>query len=162
MSNRIAIYPGSFDPPTNGHLDLIHRAHTMFSKLIVAVARNNEKSCLFNVEERIDMLRAITPDLPDIEVTSFSGLTAQFARERGAVALVRGLRVVSDFEFEITMAINNRKLNPDIDTVCLMPSEKYLLLSSRLVREVAQYGGDLSDYVPPIVAERLLNKLGRS
>jgi len=159
-TERVAVYPGSFDPPTNGHLDLIRRAVKIFDHLIVAVARNSEKSALFTVDERLDMLQRITSGLPAVEVTSFTGLTADFARARKAIALVRGLRVVSDFEFEITMAINNRKLNPRIDTVCLMPSERYLLLSSRIVREVAQFGGDVSEYVPPIVEEALRAKLG--
>ncbi len=160
MSERVAVYPGSFDPPTLGHLDLIERATQIFDRLIVAVARNDAKNAFFSVDERIEMLRETTTQLPSVEVTSFTGLTAAFARERGAIALVRGLRVMSDFEFEITMAINNRKLSPQIDTVCLMPSERYLLLSSRLVREVALYGGDISEYVPACVAEHLRKKLG--
>ncbi|HRI89659.1 MAG TPA: pantetheine-phosphate adenylyltransferase, partial [Candidatus Hydrogenedentes bacterium] len=123
MAKRIGIYPGSFDPPTYGHIDLIGRAAKIFDTLIVAVARNADKKGLFTVEERIDMLRSISAEYANVEVTSFTGLTAEFARTRKATALVRGLRVVSDFEYEITMAIANQKLNPQIDTVCLMPSE---------------------------------------
>jgi len=159
MAERVAIYPGSFDPPTYGHLDLIERASKIFDKLIVAVARNNEKSCTFTVAERIEMLEEITRAVPNVEVESFLGLTADFARERSAVALVRGLRVVSDFEYEITIAVANQKLNPNIDTVCLMPSERFLLLSSRIVREIAQFGGNLSEFVHPEIEERLRQKL---
>ena len=161
MSDRIGIYPGSFDPPTYGHLDLIMRASKIFDTLVVAVARNSEKSGFFTVEERIDMLQFAIKDLPNVEVTSFQGLTAEFARKRKAVALVRGLRVVSDFEYEITMAIANQKLNPDIDTVCLMPSEKFLLLSSRIVREIALFGGNLTEFVPPDIHRRLIEKLAK-
>lgn len=158
-SPRVALYPGSFDPPTFGHLDLIQRASRMFYRLIVAVADNDAKSCMFSVEERINMLRQVTNDLKNIEITSFNGLTAEFARQCGAMAVVRGLRVISDFEFELTMAITNRRLNPEIDTVCLMPSEPYLFLSSRLVKEVARHGGDVSMFVPPEVMPALMDKL---
>ncbi len=159
MPNRVAIYPGSFDPPTYGHLDLIERASRLFEHLIVAVARNNEKAALFSVDERIEMIEAITKDQPKVEITSFEGLTAEYAKTRNVHALVRGLRAISDFEYEMSMAITNQKINPNIDTVCLMPSEKYLFLSSRVVRDIARYGGDLKDFVPPIVAERLQKKL---
>ncbi|MCX5758654.1 MAG: pantetheine-phosphate adenylyltransferase, partial [Candidatus Hydrogenedentes bacterium] len=156
MPNRVAIYPGSFDPPTFGHLDLIHRASRIFPKLVVAVATNNEKTCLFTVPERTEMLRAITQDIPTVEIDSFKGLTTEFARKCGAVAIVRGLRAISDFEYEHGMAVTNQKLNPEVDTVCLMPSEPYLFLSSRVVKEVARLGGDVSHSVPPIVLELLL------
>ncbi|HRK35108.1 MAG TPA: pantetheine-phosphate adenylyltransferase [Candidatus Hydrogenedentes bacterium] len=159
MAKRIGIYPGSFDPPTYGHIDLIGRAAKIFDTLIVAVARNADKKGLFTVEERIDMLRSISAEYANVEVTSFTGLTAEFARTRKATALVRGLRVVSDFEYEITMAIANQKLNPQIDTVCLMPSEKFLLLSSRIVREIAIFGGDLHEFVPPDIEKRIKKKL---
>jgi pantetheine-phosphate adenylyltransferase len=161
MQSRTAIYPGSFDPPTFGHIDLIERASRMFDTLIVAVAHNPDKAGLFSVEERIDMLTRTTRHLPSIEVTSFTGLTADFARHCNAIAIVRGLRVVSDFEYEITMAIANQKLSPRIDTVCLMPSERYLLLSSRIVREIAAFGGNVSEFVPHEVEQRLQEKLGR-
>ncbi|MBM3290557.1 MAG: pantetheine-phosphate adenylyltransferase [Candidatus Hydrogenedentes bacterium] len=161
MAGRVGIYPGSFDPPTYGHLDLIARAYRLFDTFIVAVAHNPDKKGLFSVEERIDMLTQCTRDIGNIEITSFQGLTAEFAHQRKATTLVRGLRVVSDFEYEITMAIANQKLNPDIDTVCLMPSEKFLLLSSRIVREIAVFGGNLKEFVPPEIERRIREKLGR-
>lgn len=159
MADRVGIYPGSFDPPTYGHLDLIGRAAKIFDTLVVAVARNTDKTGLFTADERIEMLSQITKQWVNVEVSSFEGLTAEFARQRKAIALVRGLRVVSDFEYEITMAIANQKLNPAIDTVCLMPSEKFLLLSSRIVREIALFGGSLKEFVPPEIEERLRLKL---
>ena len=146
-----ALYPGSFDPPTFGHLDLIRRARRIFDRLVVAVAYNVEKVSFFSVEERVDMLRSITKDFQGVEVASFTGLTTDFARECKAIAIVRGLRAISDFEFEHTMAVTNQKLNPDVDTVCLMPSEPYLFLSSRIVKEVALHDGDISHFVPPEV-----------
>lgn len=158
MSDRIAIYPGSFDPPTLGHLDLIERASKIFDKVIVAVARNSEKTGLFTVTERIEMLEEMVSGIANVEVDHFHGLTVDFAKERDAIALIRGLRVVSDFEFELTMAINNHKLNPEVDTVCLMPSEPYLFLSSRLVREIAGFGGSVSHYVTPQIEARLKDK----
>jgi pantetheine-phosphate adenylyltransferase len=161
MSERIALYPGSFDPPTFGHLDLVQRATKMFTRVIVGVATNNEKDCLFTVDERVKLLQALTAEFPGVEVTSFTGLTAEFARERKAVAIVRGLRAISDFEFEHSMAITNKKLNPFVDTVCLMPSEPFLFISSRVVKEIARYGGDVSQFVPPLIAERLREKFHR-
>ncbi len=158
MTERIAIYPGSFDPPTLGHLDLIERAVNIFDHVIVAVAMNNEKIGLFSVEERMEMLQELVSHVPRVSIEHFRGLTVQFAQEKGAVALIRGLRVVSDFEFELTMAINNHKLAPEIDTVNLMPSEPYLFLSSRLVKEIAAFGGNLSHFVSPAVGERLKAK----
>jgi pantetheine-phosphate adenylyltransferase len=159
MPERIALYPGSFDPPTFGHLDLVQRATKIFTRIIVGVATNNEKDCLFSVEERVLLLKALTAEFPGVEVTSFTGLTAEFARVRKAVAIVRGLRAISDFEFEHSMAITNKKLNPFVDTVCLMPSEQFLFISSRVVKEIARYGGDVSQLVPPLIAERLHEKL---
>lgn len=159
MPKRTALYAGSFDPPTFGHIDLIQRARKMFDHLIVAVGRNNEKTCMFTVDERMEMLSNITAEFDDVEVSSFTGLTVDFARKKKAVALVRGLRVVSDFEYELTLAVTNQKLHPDIDTVCLMPSENYLLVSSRFVREIAIYGGDVSQFVPPEIATRLREKM---
>ncbi len=160
MGDRLGIYPGSFDPPTFGHLDLMKRAAKLFDTLVIAVARNNEKKALFSVAERVEMLQAITEDIPNVEVSSFEGLTVEFARERKATALVRGLRVVSDFEYEITIAVANQKLNPEVDTLCLMPSENFLLVSSKIVREIAHFGGDVTQFVPKEVAERLRQKLG--
>ncbi len=160
MPERVAIYPGSFDPPTLGHLDLIQRARRMFDHLIVGVAYNNKKSGLFSVAERVEMLCELTEGMDNVEVASFNGLTVDFAQERNAIALVRGLRAVSDFEYEMSMAIMNRKMKPDIDTVCLMPSEPYQFVSSLIVREIAQFGGDTSQFVPPEVEPRLHAKFG--
>lgn len=159
---KIALYPGSFDPPTFGHLDLIDRASKLFHHVIVAVATNNEKTCLFSVAERIDMLKELTKTWPCVEVTSFTGLTAEYARTREAVVILRGLRAISDFEYEHSMAVTNRKLNPGVDTVCLMPSEAFLFLSSRVVREIAFHGGDTTQFVPPLVSTRLQEKLAAS
>lgn len=159
MAERVAIYPGSFDPPTLGHLDLIERASQIFDRLVVAIASNVTKQALFSVDERIEMLREMVEPIPNVEVDSFVGLSVDFARTRGAIALIRGLRVVSDFELELTMAINNHKLNDKVDTVLLMPSEPYLFLSSRLVKEIAGFGGTVSHYVTPEVDRRLRAKL---
>jgi pantetheine-phosphate adenylyltransferase len=158
MAERVAIYPGSFDPPTLGHLDLIHRAVNIFDHVIVAVAVNDAKIGLFTIEERVEMLKEMVADIPRVSIDHFKSLTVQFAQKKGAVALIRGLRVVSDFEFELTMAINNHKLAPEIDTVNLMPSEPYLFLSSRLVKEIAAFGGSLSHFVSPAVEKRLHDK----
>ncbi len=159
MPDRVAVYPGSFDPPTLGHLDLIQRTASIFRKVIVAVAFNDQKDSLFDVSERIEMLEELVSDIPNVEVASFSGLTVEFARENGAAAIIRGLRVMSDFEFELTLAINNRKLNPDIDTICLMSSEPYLFLSSRQVKEIVRLGGRVDHYVTPEVERRLRDKM---
>jgi pantetheine-phosphate adenylyltransferase len=152
---RVALYPGSFDPPTYGHLDLIARATRLFDRVIVAVARNQEKATFFSPDERMAMLEEVTADMPRVEIATFEGLTAEYARQRGVRALVRGLRAISDFEFELSMAITNQKINPSIDTVCLMPSEHFLFLSSRVVREVARFGGELHAFVPPVIEARL-------
>ncbi len=156
--SRIALYPGSFDPPTLGHRDLIGRAAKIFDQVIVAIAINRSKQALFSVQERIDMLEELIAEFPNTEIDFFEGLTVDFAQKRQAIALIRGLRVISDFEYELSMAINNQKLNPHIDTVSLMPSEPYLYLSSRLVKEIASYGGKVSHYVTPGVEKRLREK----
>lgn len=161
MTERVAVYPGSFDPLTRGHLDLIQRATRIFDRVIVAVATNNAKQCLFTVDERLAMLEEHTREYERAEVAHFRGLTVDFAREQGACAIIRGLRVISDFEFELSMAINNEKLNPGIDTVLLTPSEPYLYLSSRLVKELVEHGGPVSHYVTPSVEARLREKLGK-
>lgn len=159
---RKALYPGSFDPPTLGHLDLIERAAKIFDKVVVAVARNDAKAALFTIEERIEMLEEIAGHLENVTITRFDGLTVDFARDIGAMSLIRGLRVLSDFEFELSMAINNQKLNPEVDTVCLMPSEPYLFLSSRQVKEIAALGGRVNHYVTPEIEARLrAKKLGK-
>jgi len=159
MPERIAVYPGSFDPPTFGHLDLIQRGVLLFETLIVAVATNNAKNCLFSVDERVEMLTEITKDVPRVQITTFYGLTAEFARECKAHAIIRGLRAISDFEYEINMATTNKKLNPDTDTVLLTPSEPYLFLSSRVVKEIAGFGGQVDHFVPPEIEARLRKKL---
>ena len=159
MPEQTAVYPGSFDPPTLGHQDLIERAAKLFDKVIVAVADNAEKKVLFTVAERVEMLTELTKDLPNVTVDHFTGLTVDFAKKNGAIALIRGLRAISDFEYELSMAINNQKLNPDIDTVSLMPSEPYLFLSSRLVREIATLGGPVEQFLAPKVEKRLIEKL---
>jgi len=159
MRERIAVYPGSFDPPTNGHLDLIRRAVRLFDKVIVAVAVNNAKDALFTPDERLGLLEHVVHGIEGIELASFGGLTVDFARDRGASALIRGLRVVSDFEYELTMAITNQKLAADIDTVILMPGEDSLLVSSRLVKEIALFGGQIDKFVPPGIPERVRKKL---
>ncbi|MCX8063745.1 MAG: pantetheine-phosphate adenylyltransferase [Candidatus Hydrogenedentes bacterium] len=158
MAERIALYPGSFDPPTLGHFDLIYRAKRIFDKVIVAVAVNEAKTALFTVEERIKMLKEELNNYPGIEVTSFGGLTVEFAKKCGAQALIRGLRAISDFEYELSLAINNQKLEPSIDTVCLMPSDPYLLLRSRQVKEIVKFGGRVSHYVPPKIEKKLREK----
>lgn len=155
---RKALYPGSFDPPTRGHLDLIERAAKIFDHVVVAVATNNAKNSMFSFDERIEMLCEMAGHLENVTITHFEGLTVDFARSIGAVAVIRGLRVLSDFEYELSMAINNQKLNPDVDTVCLMPSEPYLFLSSRQVKEIASLGGRVDHYVTPEVEERLRRK----
>ena len=152
---RIAIYPGSFDPPTKGHEDLIRRSLALCDKLIVAVAINSQKHPLFQTEERLTMLRAIIGDEPRCEVTSFEGLLAEFAREREASIVVRGLRAVSDFEYEFQMALMNRQLNDKLETVFLVPAVDLTYLSSSLVREVARHGGKIDPLVHPAVARAL-------
>jgi pantetheine-phosphate adenylyltransferase len=161
-AERLALYPGSFDPPTNGHVDLIERALHVFDKLIVAVATNAEKECLFTVEERVEMLKEATAHIKGVEVESFDTLTVEYAKARGAIALIRGLRAVSDFEYELQMALMNRKLDPSIETIYLMPSEAHIFLSSSLLKEIVMFGGkNLSDFVPPTVERRLLEKFGK-
>ncbi len=155
-----AIYPGSFDPVTNGHLDLIARGAQIFDQLIVAVTQNQEKEPLFAVKERVEMLEAITFEWKNVEVEVFNGLLVEYARSQNASVIVRGIRAVSDYEYELQMAMMNRKLEPDIETVFMLPAEAYSYLSSRLVREIARLGGPVKDLVPPIVAERLRAKVG--
>ena len=159
MGKRVGIYPGSFDPPTFGHVDLIRRAANVFDTLIVAVAFNIEKSGFFTPEERKDMLRELTANVPNVKIDSFQGLTVDFAKKHKAVAIIRGLRAVSDFEYELTMAATNRRMYPDCDTISFMPSEQYMFISSRLVKEIAQLGGDVSQFVPPNVVARLADKI---
>src|SRR5438477_10586824 len=154
-----AIYPGSFDPPTNGHLDLIERGSKIFDELVVAILRNPDKDPLFNVSERAAMLEALTGHYSNVRVDTFDGLTVDYAVKVGASSVLRGIRALSDYEYELQMALMNRKLRPELETVFMMPAEKYSYLSSRLVREVARLGGDISKLVPEIVEQRLREKL---
>jgi pantetheine-phosphate adenylyltransferase len=155
-----AIYPGSFDPVTNGHLDLIARGAMIFDKLIVAVARNLEKDALFAVKERVEMLEAVTFEWKNVEVDVFDGLLMDYARTRGASVILRGIRAVSDYEYELQMAMMNRKIEPTVETVFMLPGEAYSYLSSRLVKELARLGGPVKDLVPRMVEERLRAKVG--
>jgi pantetheine-phosphate adenylyltransferase len=158
---RLAIYPGSFDPITNGHLDVIHRASRLFDELIVAVALNDQKhtSCLFSIDERIAILEEASEGIAKVRVAKLDGLLVNFAHDCGANAIVRGLRAVSDFEFEFQMALMNRKMEPDIETIFLMPKEEYTYLSSRIVKEIARLGGRVDDFVPACAVRALAKKL---
>jgi pantetheine-phosphate adenylyltransferase len=161
MQRVLAIYPGSFDPVTNGHLDLIERAARIFGRLTVAVLRNAEKAPLFSLEERMEMLRETTSTLSNVEIDSFEGLLVDYARRVEARILLRGIRAVSDYEYELQMASMNRKLAPELETVFMLPGEAYSYLSSRLVREIAQLGGPVTGLVPPAVEQRLRAKVKR-
>ncbi len=159
MKKVTAIYPGSFDPPTNGHLDLIERGSHIFDELVVAILRNAEKTPLFSVGERRRMLEELTADFKNVRVDVFDGLTVDYAAGVKASAVLRGIRALSDYEYELQMALMNRKLRPDLETVFMMPAEQYSYLSSRLVREVARLGGTITGLVPDIVEHRLKEKL---
>ncbi len=157
----IALYPGSFDPITNGHLDLIERGSRLFGKLIVSILRNETKEPLFTVAERVEMLREVVGVYPNVEVESFEGLLVDHAAEKGATVLLRGIRAISDYEYELQMALMNRRLRPGIETVFLMASEAYSFISSRLVKEVFGLGGNISGLVPPSVEARLRDRIFR-
>ena len=159
---RRAIYPGSFDPITKGHIDVIQRAAKLFDEVIVAVAFNDQKMSLFTPDERAVMIEEVVNGASNIRVVRFNGLLVEFAREEQAVAVVRGLRAVSDFEFEFQMALMNRKLEPTIETVFLTPREEYTYLSSRIVKEIARLGGNVDAFVPPSVAKALTERFGRT
>lgn len=154
----VAIYPGSFDPLTNGHLDLIARSSRLVGKLIVSVLNNEAKQPLFSVSERMAMLGEVTGDLPNVEVDSFNGLLVDYAAARQATLIVRGIRAVSDYEYELQMALMNRRLRPDIETMFLMSGEAYSFISSRLVKEVVRLGGNVQGLVPPLVEARLADR----
>jgi pantetheine-phosphate adenylyltransferase len=155
---RVAIYPGSFDPLTNGHVDIIHRGARLFDRIVVALLRNIDKQPLFTIDERMAMTREVFADLGNVEVDAFGGLLVDYARRKQASAIVRGLRAVSDFEYEMQMALMNRRLDEALETVFMMPAESYSYVSSRLVKEVFALGGDVSGLVPAIVERRLREK----
>ena len=156
---RIAIYPGTFDPITNGHIDILERALKLFDRIIITVARNSAKSPLFSDQERLDLIKAVVRKYKNVEVDSFDGLLVSDARQKKATAIVRGLRAISDFEFELQMALMNRKLDDTFETVFLMPNARYTYLNSSIVREIARLGGDVSDFVPPVVRVTLERKI---
>jgi len=155
VSERTAVYPGSFDPVTFGHLDILDRAAAIFDRVVVGVLQNPAKTPLFTADERVEMLHACLGDRPRIEVTTFAGLTVEFAASMGAIAIVRGLRVISDFESEFQMALMNRRLNPTVNTVFLMTSFTNVFISSSLIKEVCQLGGDVSEMAPPVSVEAM-------
>jgi pantetheine-phosphate adenylyltransferase len=158
---RRAIYPGSFDPVTNGHLDVIERARKLFDEVVVAVAGNDVKQPLFSLKERLDLLRETAGRIDNVRVAQFKGLLVDVAKAEDAGALIRGLRAVSDFEFEFQMALMNRKLDAAVETIFLMPKEEYTYLSSRIVKEIARLGGDVSSFVPACVAKALAKKFAK-
>ena len=157
-----ALYPGTFDPPTNGHLDLIQRGAKIFDSLTVAILVNPVKDPLFTVEERVEMLQEATSALGNVSVATFDGLMVYFARQQGATAVLRGIRAISDYEYEFQMALMNRRLAPEIETVFLQPAGRYSFVSSRMLKEVFSFGGDVSGLVPPNVLKRLRGRMGAS
>ena len=161
-SHVIAIYPGSFDPITNGHLDLIQRGSRLFDKLIVSILRNETKEPLFSVEERMEMLHEVVQAYPNVAVDSFDGLLVDYAAAREATVLLRGIRAISDYEYELQMALMNRRLAPGLETVFMMAHEAYSFISSRLVKEVFSLGGSITGLVPPPVEARLQRRLSKS
>jgi pantetheine-phosphate adenylyltransferase len=159
LNKGIAVYPGSFDPPTNGHLDLIERGSKIFEELVVAILRNSEKTPMFTVAERLEMLRELTAGLKNVRLDTFDGLMVEFAKSIDAKCVLRGIRAISDYEYELQMALMNRKLEPTLETVFMMPADKYSYVSSRLVREVAQAGGPVGGLVPDVVERKLRERL---
>jgi len=156
---RTAIYPGSFDPLTNGHLDLVQRATKLFDHVVVAVARSDSKNPLFTLAERVALVEQGVKKIPNVSVESFDGLLVDYVEKRGGQAVIRGLRAISDFEFEFQLALMNRKLNERVETIFMMPKETYTFLSSRIIKEVARLGGDIGTFVPAHVSEALRKKL---
>lgn len=159
---KTAIYPGTFDPITYGHLDIIGRASALFDKVIVTVAINPKKKPMFSIDERIDLIRSVVQPHPNVECESFDGLLVNFAQEKNATVLIRGLRAISDFEYEFQMALVNRKLSEKLVTVFLMPGEKFTYLNSTIVKEVAMFGGDISAFVPPLVEAQVKEKIKKN
>jgi len=160
-SAGLALFPASFDPVTNGHLDLVHRARRVFPELVVGVAHNVAKSGTFPVEERVEMLESALGDLPGVRITSFQGLMVEYARKIGAGVVIRGLRANADFEFEFEMALMNRHMSPEIETLFLMTSQEFFYVSSSRLKELVQFGADISEWVPPLVAKRMREKFYR-
>jgi pantetheine-phosphate adenylyltransferase len=158
MSDVVAIYPGSFDPLTNGHVDIIRRGARLFDRIVVGILLNIEKSPLFTVPERVELAGEVFRETPNVEVDTFDGLLVDYARRKRATVIVRGLRAISDFEYEMQMALMNRHLSPDLETVFMMPGEAYTYLSSRLVKEVFALGGSVTGLVPPGVERRMLER----
>jgi pantetheine-phosphate adenylyltransferase len=158
MNDVVAIYPGSFDPLTNGHVDIIQRGSRFFDRIVIGILLNLEKSPLFTVPERVSIAREVFREWPNVEVDTFDGLLVDYARRKGASVIVRGLRAVSDFEYEMQMALMNRRLNQDVETVFMMPAEPYTYVSSRLVKEVVALGGTVHGLVPEVVETRLRDK----
>jgi len=157
---KIAIYPGSFDPITYGHIDLIKRAAKIFKKVVVAVADNSSKDSLFTVKERVALIEQVTADLGNIEVDSFKGLSIDYVRSKGSYVIIRGVRMISDFEYEFQLALMNRKLKREVQTVFLMTSLRWIFTSSSIIKEAAQFGGDITSMVPPLVNRKLKEKFG--
>ena len=158
---KIAVYPGTFDPITNGHIDIINRGLRIFDKIIVTVAVNPGKSPLFNLEERIEMIEQSVGNVENVEVAQFQGLIADYLKSVDAIAMIRGLRAISDFEYEFQMSLMNRKLNDKVETVFLMPAQEYIHLNSTLIKEVSSFNGDITEYVPKNVEDKLNEKFGR-
>ncbi|MCD6277638.1 pantetheine-phosphate adenylyltransferase [candidate division WOR-3 bacterium] len=156
---KVAVYPGTFDPVTNGHIDIIKRASRIFDKLIVLVALHRGKDTMFTKEERVEMLKKSVEGMRNVEVDFYEGLIAEYVKDKRILAVIRGMRAVSDFEYEFQMALMNRHLNPEIEIIYLFPDEKYTYLSSSIVKEVASFGGDISTFVPPHVEKMLIKKL---
>jgi pantetheine-phosphate adenylyltransferase len=156
-----ALYPGTFDPPTNGHVDLIQRGAKLFEHLTVAILNNPVKNPLFTVEERVEMLKEVSAPLPNVSVATFGGMMVEFARQQGAMAVLRGIRAISDYEYEFQMALMNRRLAPEIETVFLQPAGRYSFVSSRMVKEVFSFGGDVTGLVPPNVLRRLRGRIAK-
>jgi pantetheine-phosphate adenylyltransferase len=159
--NQVAVYPGTFDPVTNGHIDLVERSLRIFGEVIVAVAENPKKSPLFTLDERLSMLMTVTANYKNVSIEGFDGLLVDYVRKKKAVAIIRGLRAVSDFEYEMQMALMNRRLDSNIETVFLMPNVEYSFITSTIVKEAASYGGDVSSLAPRVVVEKLKKKFGK-